>query len=116
VREVTSSHCHCTVAGAADGLVRFFDSMLRMCAWFEELDAGPVGCLSFATKGQQRPQAVMQMHRYAGYCLVQLQRLRGMYCSKCMGPVPTCCTMHACRVVHPVCEQRVQSVECMYNF
>ncbi|WIA32991.1 hypothetical protein OEZ86_006150 [Tetradesmus obliquus] len=53
------------VTGAADGLVRFFDSMLRMCAWFEELDAGPVGCVSFATKGQQRPQAVMQMHRLA---------------------------------------------------
>lgn len=49
--------------GGADGLVRFFDGMLRMCAWFEELDAGPVCCVSFATKGQQKPRAAMQMQR-----------------------------------------------------
>eukprot|EP00878_Enallax_costatus_P028053 GHUV01030257.1.p1 GENE.GHUV01030257.1~~GHUV01030257.1.p1 ORF type:complete len:640 (+),score=169.39 GHUV01030257.1:876-2795(+) len=51
------------VSGGADGLVRFFDSMLRMCAWFEQLDAGPVGCVSFATKGQQHTQALMLMQR-----------------------------------------------------
>lgn len=53
------------ISGGADGLVRFFDGMLRLCAWFEELDAGPVACVSFATKGQQHTQALMQLQRYS---------------------------------------------------
>eukprot|EP00879_Flechtneria_rotunda_P030852 GHRR01033547.1.p1 GENE.GHRR01033547.1~~GHRR01033547.1.p1 ORF type:complete len:243 (+),score=80.19 GHRR01033547.1:71-730(+) len=52
------------VTGGADGLVRFYDSMLRMSAWFEDLGAGPVSCVSFATKGQARPWAKMQMQRF----------------------------------------------------
>lgn len=34
-------------AGTADGAVRFYDLYLRLIAWFEELDAGPVCALSF---------------------------------------------------------------------
>eukprot|EP00775_Hariotina_reticulata_P011389 gene11389-11537_t len=52
------------VSGGADGLVRLYDSMLRMSAWFEDLGAvGAVTCVSFATKGQPRPQAEMQLNR-----------------------------------------------------
>lgn len=52
------------VTGGADGLVRLYDSMLRMSAWFEDLGTvGAVTCVSFATKGQPRPQAEMQLNR-----------------------------------------------------
>ncbi|KAF8067275.1 CFAP251 [Scenedesmus sp. PABB004] len=52
------------VTGGADGLVRFFDPQLRLCAWFEQLDAGPVACISFATRGQRCAVAEMQMHTF----------------------------------------------------
>jgi hypothetical protein len=56
------------VSGGADGLVRLYDSMLRMSAWFEHLEAmGAVTCVSFATKGQPRPQAEMQLNRWAHF-------------------------------------------------
>jgi hypothetical protein len=65
-----------------------------MCAWFEELDAGPVVCVSFATKGQQRPQAVMQMHRWAerlnnSSCEMVLQ---GSFTYRCQ----PCAAFHCC--------------------
>lgn len=58
------------VTGGADGLVRMFDSGMRLCAWFEDMDAGPITCVSFATKGQQHPEAAMHMSRWvAGLAL-----------------------------------------------
>lgn len=54
------------VTGGADGLVRLFDAGMRLCAWFEQLDAGPINCVSFATKGQQQPTAAMQLSRCVG--------------------------------------------------
>lgn len=38
-----------THKGGDDGLVRFYDSSLRIVAWFEDLRAGGVCGLSFAT-------------------------------------------------------------------
>lgn len=55
------AHGHFVVTGGADGLVRLFDSGMRLCAWFEGINAGPVTCVSFATKGQQATAAVMHM-------------------------------------------------------
>jgi hypothetical protein len=49
------------VTGGADGLVRFFDSGMRLCAWFEGMNAGPITCVSFATQGQQQPKAAMHL-------------------------------------------------------
>jgi hypothetical protein len=56
------------VTGGADGLVRFFDAGMRLCAWFEEIAAGPITSISFAgTRGQQAaPGACMQMSRWVG--------------------------------------------------
>jgi WD40 repeat protein len=54
------------VTGGADGLVRMFDGGMRLCAWFEQMDAGPITCVSFATKGQQQPTAAMHMSRWEG--------------------------------------------------
>lgn len=51
------------VTGGADGLVRMFDGGMRLCAWFESMDAGPITCVSFATKGQQQPSAAMHLSR-----------------------------------------------------
>lgn len=34
--------------GGADGYVRFYDCLLRLVAWFEDLAAGPVASLSFS--------------------------------------------------------------------
>lgn len=57
------------VTGGADGLVRMFDAGMRLCAWFEDLAAGPIVCVSFATRtkggqGMQEPhKACMQMSR-----------------------------------------------------
>jgi WD40 repeat protein len=51
------------VTGGADGLVRLFDAGMRLCAWFEQLDAGPINCVSWATKGQQQPTAAMHLSR-----------------------------------------------------
>jgi cilia- and flagella-associated protein 251 len=36
------------ITGADDGHVRFFDPMLRLIAWFEHIDAGPVKAVSFS--------------------------------------------------------------------
>ncbi len=52
------------VTGGADGLVRMFDGGMRLCAWFEQMDAGPITCVSFATKGLQQPEAAMHMSRW----------------------------------------------------
>lgn len=35
--------------GSADGYVRFFDPMLRLVAWFENMAAGPICSVSFST-------------------------------------------------------------------
>ena len=35
-------------AGTADGAVRFYDEELRLIAWFEDIQAGPVCSISFA--------------------------------------------------------------------
>jgi WD40 repeat protein len=59
------------VTGGADGLVRMFDGGMRLCAWFESMDAGPITCVSFATKGQQHPTATMHLSRCA--------RARGLF-------------------------------------
>jgi len=37
------------VSGAKDGFVRFYDPLLRIVAWFEDLDAGPVTSVSFSS-------------------------------------------------------------------
>lgn len=39
------------VSGGEDGFVRFFDSKLKLSAWFEELDAGPVTAIAFDSRG-----------------------------------------------------------------
>ena len=36
------------VSGGQDGFVRFYDPLLRIVAWFEDLAAGPVTGLSFS--------------------------------------------------------------------
>ncbi len=36
------------VSGAKDGFVRFYDPLLRIVAWFEDLEAGPVTSVSFS--------------------------------------------------------------------
>jgi len=52
------------VTGGADGLVRFYDSILRLVAWFEELRAGPVACVSFSTAGDDHPEASSKLNRF----------------------------------------------------
>ena len=37
------------VSGGSDGFIKFFDFDFRVIAWFEDLDAGPVASVSFAT-------------------------------------------------------------------
>ena len=37
------------VSGGSDGFIKFFDFDFRIIAWFEDLDAGPVASVSFAT-------------------------------------------------------------------
>lgn len=37
------------VSGGQDGFVRFYDPLLRIVAWFEDLGAGPITSLSFST-------------------------------------------------------------------
>ncbi|KAJ9526919.1 hypothetical protein QJQ45_017710 [Haematococcus lacustris] len=36
------------VSGAKDGYVRFYDPLLRLVAWFEDLEAGPINAVSFS--------------------------------------------------------------------
>eukprot|EP00798_Chlamydomonas_sp_ICE-L_P020374 gene20374-27144_t len=36
------------VSGGADGHVRFYDPLLRIVAWFEDMDSGPVAAVAFA--------------------------------------------------------------------
>jgi WD40 repeat protein len=36
------------VSGGGDGFVRFFDPMLRLIAWFEHINAGPICAVSFS--------------------------------------------------------------------
>ena len=43
--------------------VRFYDSVLRLSAWFEELRAGPVVSVSFSTAGQQAAEAASKLNR-----------------------------------------------------
>lgn len=43
--------------------VRFYDSVLRLSAWFEELRAGPVAAVSFSTAGQQKVEAANKLNR-----------------------------------------------------
>lgn len=38
------------VTGGEDGFVRFFDFQMRIVAWFEDLDSGPITSISFANK------------------------------------------------------------------
>lgn len=69
------------VTGGADGLVRMFDSGMRLCAWFEDMDAGPITCVSFATKGQKHPEAAMHMSRWvAGLAVEGGDRSAGADC------------------------------------
>jgi hypothetical protein len=37
------------VSGGKDGFVRFYDPLLRIVAWFEDLEAGPITGVSFST-------------------------------------------------------------------
>lgn len=39
------------VTGGGDGMVRFYDPMMRLVGWFEDLGAGPVRCVAFAATG-----------------------------------------------------------------
>jgi hypothetical protein len=36
------------VSGGQDGFIRFYDPLLRIVAWFEDLSAGPIRGLSFS--------------------------------------------------------------------
>jgi hypothetical protein len=36
------------VSGGQDGFIRFYDPLLRIVAWFEDLVAGPITGLSFS--------------------------------------------------------------------
>ncbi|KAL3138111.1 hypothetical protein ABBQ38_005341 [Trebouxia sp. C0009 RCD-2024] len=42
------------VSGAADGYVRFFDDRLRLVAWFEDLEAGPIKSVHFSQVAKTR--------------------------------------------------------------
>lgn len=56
------------VTGGADGLVRFYDPMLRITAWFEDMDAGAVTAVSIAAKSHKRTeQEATQLNRYELY-------------------------------------------------
>ena len=50
---VLAWHGDYLVTGAADGFVRFFDSKLRLVAWFEDMDAGGVTSVAFSSKPAQ---------------------------------------------------------------
>eukprot|EP00201_Polytomella_parva_P001508 CAMPEP_0175075524 /NCGR_PEP_ID=MMETSP0052_2-20121109/22066_1 /TAXON_ID=51329 ORGANISM="Polytomella parva, Strain SAG 63-3" /NCGR_SAMPLE_ID=MMETSP0052_2 /ASSEMBLY_ACC=CAM_ASM_000194 /LENGTH=810 /DNA_ID=CAMNT_0016344255 /DNA_START=338 /DNA_END=2773 /DNA_ORIENTATION=+ len=39
---------HYIVSGGEDGFVRFFDPLLRIVAWFEDLAAGPIASIAFS--------------------------------------------------------------------
>lgn len=43
------------VSGGADGHVRFYDPLLRIVAWFEDLQAGPISAVAFASVMPERP-------------------------------------------------------------
>lgn len=43
--------------------VRFYDGVLRLCAWFEELRAGPVASVTFSTAGDSNPEAASKLNR-----------------------------------------------------
>jgi len=45
------AHGRYLVSGGEDGFVRFFDNKLKLNAWFEEIDAGPVMAISFDARG-----------------------------------------------------------------
>jgi WD40 repeat protein/Ca2+-binding EF-hand superfamily protein len=38
------------VTGGADGIVKFYDFQFRLIAWFEDIKAGPITSISFASK------------------------------------------------------------------
>ena len=43
--------------------VRFYDASLRLAAWFDELQAGPVSAVSFSTAGVGSPEARTKLNR-----------------------------------------------------
>ncbi|KAG2373739.1 hypothetical protein C9374_011828 [Naegleria lovaniensis] len=48
------------VTGGSDGFVKFLDHKLRLEAWFEEFDLGPITSISFdKSRGKQRPDIAM---------------------------------------------------------
>ncbi|KAF0973805.1 hypothetical protein FDP41_007192 [Naegleria fowleri] len=48
------------VTGGSDGFVKFLDHKLRLEAWFEEFDLGPITSISFdKNRGKQRPDMAM---------------------------------------------------------
>ncbi|MEW5317091.1 MAG: hypothetical protein WDW38_008421 [Sanguina aurantia] len=42
------------VTGGEDGFLRFFDPLLRIVAWFEDIGCGPITCASFAASLPER--------------------------------------------------------------
>jgi len=44
------------VSGGSDGFVRFYDLKLRLIAWFDYLQAGPITSVSFAVPERQLPE------------------------------------------------------------
>eukprot|EP01039_Chlorochromonas_danica_P007847 gene7848-8660_t len=48
INVITTSPNNYLVLGCSDGAVRFYDYYLRLEAWFEDLNAGPVMAVSFA--------------------------------------------------------------------
>jgi hypothetical protein len=61
LRESTHAHTHtasfpliltctnlCTFSGGEDGFVRFYDPLLRIVAWFEDLGIGPINGIAFS--------------------------------------------------------------------
>jgi WD40 repeat protein len=46
---------NCVVTGGSDGFVRFYDFKMRMVAWFDNFDNGPVTSVDFANTGKEMP-------------------------------------------------------------
>eukprot|EP00854_Cymbomonas_tetramitiformis_P005148 gene5148-6259_t len=50
------------VSGGADGNVRFYDAKLRLVAWFDDIDAGEVTSISFASHKMQQLRDSTEEH------------------------------------------------------
>lgn len=52
------------VSGGRDGYVRFYDPLLRIVAWFEDLEAGPITAISFSAVLPDKVGGAFRCHSY----------------------------------------------------